>query len=211
MDQDLTINGILSQNPVLPVLTLQSSDQAVDIVKALQAAGVGAVEIALRTPVALSAIEAVRRQVPDMLVGAGTVRRAEQFSLLNESGAQFAVSPGSTDQLLAEAANWDMPFLPGASSISELMNLCDHNYCIMKLFPLRAIGGAAFLQALLGPLPDIRFCVSGGVDADNYMQYLSPSNVIAVSGSWLTPANLLAEADWDGLTKHASDILARIE
>ena len=200
----MTIDDILSQNPIVPVLNLTDEVSTRGIVAALQAGGLRCVEIALRTDFALQAIEIVRREFPDLLVGAGTLRRAVDFANICAAGAHFAVSPGATDELITSADHWDIPFLPAASTVSEIMKLSDAGFSTIKLFPAAEVGGIGFIKAVAGPLPDIRLVPSGGISAGNVSDYLAQKNVISVSGSWLTPGSMIAERDWDGITELVS-------
>ncbi|MEM1047622.1 MAG: bifunctional 4-hydroxy-2-oxoglutarate aldolase/2-dehydro-3-deoxy-phosphogluconate aldolase [Pseudomonadota bacterium] len=194
------LEDILSRAPVVPVLVVDDVDQAVALATALVTGGLPAIEVTLRTQAALDAVRAIGESVEGAIVGAGTVRNAAQLEACERAGARFAVSPGSTPALLDAAGGSAIPLLPGASSASEAMALADRGYALQKFFPAGPAGGAAFLKALESPLPDIRFCPTGGVDADNAGTYLALSNVICVGGSWVAPKSSVASGDWTHVT-----------
>lgn len=194
------LEDILSRAPVVPVLVVDDVDQAVGLATALVAGGLPAIEITLRTAAALDAVRAVGEAVDGAIVGAGTVRNAADLEACERAGARFAVSPGSTPDLLDAAGSSAIPLLPGAASASEAMALCDRGYALQKFFPAGPAGGATYLKALESPLPDIRFCPTGGVDADNASTYLALSNVICVGGSWVAPKASVARGDWTAVT-----------
>lgn len=210
MNTALNLDTISKHNPILPVLTLAELAMAIPLATALNNAGVNAIEITLRSPVALDAIRAVRTALPDIIVGAGTVRSADDFAEAIRAGARFIVSPGSTRELLDAADHWDVPFLPGAATASELMLLADRGYRHVKFFPAHALGGVTAIGAFGGPFPDLRFCPSGGIDARNFKDYLALANVPWVSGSWLTPADKIAKGQWQLITDVASQTLSEL-
>ncbi|WP_211826766.1 bifunctional 4-hydroxy-2-oxoglutarate aldolase/2-dehydro-3-deoxy-phosphogluconate aldolase [Kistimonas asteriae] len=176
---------ILTVHPILPVLVVDSVEQAVSIGNALIEGGYSALEVTLRTPAALDAITEMRRTFPDVLVGAGTVLNTADYDQAVKAGAQFAVSPGLTEALLRHARNQTIPFIPGVASASEIMQALAHGYECLKFFPAEASGGVAVLKAFGGPFPQVRFCPSGGIIAANAQDYLALPNVAAVSGSWM--------------------------
>ncbi len=194
------LEDILSRAPVVPVLVVENVDQAVGLATALVAGALPAIEITLRTPAALDAVRAIGEAVEGAIVGAGTVRNASHLEACEQAGARFAVSPGSTPDLLDAAAASSIPLLPGAASASEAMTLCERGFALQKFFPAGPAGGAAYLKALQSPLPDIRFCPTGGVDANNAGTYLALSNVICVGGSWVAPKDSVAHGDWAAVT-----------
>jgi 2-dehydro-3-deoxyphosphogluconate aldolase/(4S)-4-hydroxy-2-oxoglutarate aldolase len=191
---------ILEGQPVIPVLKIDRLADAVPLARALAAGGLPAIEITLRTPDAIDAIRLVADEVPEVLVGAGTILSARNFDEAVDAGARFIVSPGTTQELLDCARASDVPFLPGGITPSEIMSLREEGYSILKFFPAEQAGGAAFLKALAAPLAGIRFCPTGGVSLANAHDYLGLSNVVCVGGSWVAPDGLLKAGDWDGIT-----------
>ncbi|XVQ08843.1 bifunctional 4-hydroxy-2-oxoglutarate aldolase/2-dehydro-3-deoxy-phosphogluconate aldolase [Spirillospora sp. CA-255316] len=187
---------LLDLAPVVPVVVLDEPDAAVSLARALVAGGLPVIEVTLRTEGALAAIERIAAEVPDAVVGAGTIVRPEDAERSARAGARFLVSPGCTDRLREAMAATALPFLPGVSSASEAMALLEHGVTAMKFFPAEAAGGAAYLKALNGPLPQIRFCPTGGITQDNATRYLGLPNVGCVGGSWLTPADAVRDGDW---------------
>jgi len=191
---------ILEGQPVIPVLKIDRLADAVPLARALAAGGLPAIEITLRTPEAIDAIRLVADEVPEALVGAGTILSARNFDEAVDAGARFIVSPGTTQELLDCARASDVPFLPGGITPSEIMSLREEGYSILKFFPAEQAGGAAFLKSLAAPLAGIRFCPTGGISLANAHDYLGLSNVICVGGSWVAPDGLLKAGDWDGIT-----------
>ncbi len=173
------------RDTVLPVLVVDSVEQAVSIGRALIQGGYGVLEVTLRTSAALDAITEMRRTFPDVLVGAGTVLNTADYDQAVKAGAQFTVSPGLTESLLAYARNHAIPLIPGVASASEIMVALTYGYECLKFFPSEASGGVAVLKAFGGPFPQVRFCPSGGISAANAKDYLAVPNVSAVSGSWM--------------------------
>jgi 2-dehydro-3-deoxyphosphogluconate aldolase/(4S)-4-hydroxy-2-oxoglutarate aldolase len=191
---------ILEGQPVIPVLKIDRLADAVPLARALAAGGLPAIEITLRTPDAIDAIRLVADEVPEALVGAGTILSARNFDESVDAGARFIVSPGTTQELLDCARASDVPFLPGGITPSEIMSLKEEGYSILKFFPAEQAGGAAFLKSLAAPLAGIRFCPTGGISLANAHDYLGLSNVVCVGGSWVAPDGLLKAGDWDGIT-----------
>lgn len=191
---------LLEQSPVMPVIVINDIDTAVDLARALVAGGVRTLEITLRSPAALAAISAISAAVPDALVGVGTVRNAAQLEAAMKAGVQFGVSPGLTPELAKAAREAGIPFLPGIATASESMQAADYGFAVQKLFPAEAVGGIGLLKALRGPLPDIVFCPTGGINAGNAGAYLALPNVKCVGGSWLTPEAAVAAKEWDVIT-----------
>jgi 2-dehydro-3-deoxyphosphogluconate aldolase/(4S)-4-hydroxy-2-oxoglutarate aldolase len=188
---------------VVPVIALHEVAHAVPLAHALLAGGIDVMEITLRTPVALAAIEAVARHVPEMHLGAGTVTRAAEVAQVIDAGARFALSPGCTPALVSAVLAARLPFVPGVMTPSEVMAARDLGFGLMKLFPAAQAGGMAMLQALGGPLGDVRFCPTGGVSPSNLADFLALPNVAMVGGSWLAPASALLEHNWTGITRTA--------
>lgn len=195
--------GLLARGPVLPVVTVERAETALALADALAGGGITTIEVTLRTDAALDAIRAISAARPDLAVGAGTVRTPAQLDACAAAGCAFAVSPGATARLLDAAAEHAVPLLPGAATASEVMALLERGYRAMKLFPADAAGGIAFLRALAGPLPEARFCPTGGVTAASAPDYLALANVLCVGGSWLTPGEALAAGDWARITDRA--------
>jgi 2-dehydro-3-deoxyphosphogluconate aldolase/(4S)-4-hydroxy-2-oxoglutarate aldolase len=201
-------DSLLALVPVVPVVVLDDLDHAVPVARALVAGGLPVIELTLRTPVALDAIAAIAADVPDILVGAGTITSPELVSRAVEAGAQFLVSPGTTPGLLREMAGSGVPFLPGTATVSEAMTVLEAGFSEMKFFPAEASGGAAYLKSLASPLPAARFCPTGGITAATAPSYLALPNVGCVGGSWLTPADALAAGDWDRVATLAREAAA---
>ena len=185
--------------PVVPILTMDNATAAVAVARALVAGGLPVIEVTLRTGAALDAVRAISREVDGAVVGAGTILSTRQLDAAREAGARFGVSPGSTPALLAAAVDAEFPYLPGASTPAEVMALRQQDIRIVKFFPAAAAGGVAWLRALAAPMPDVRFCATGGIDAAGAKAYLALSNVIAVGGSWLAPPELIATQSWDAI------------
>ena len=200
--------SLLSLVPVVPVVVLDDLDHAVPVARALVAGGLPVIELTLRTPVALDAIAAIASEVPEILVGAGTITSPELVSRAVDAGAQFLVSPGTTPGLLREMVGSGVPFLPGTATVSEAMTVLEAGLSEMKFFPAEASGGAAYLKSLASPLPAARFCPTGGITAASAPSYLSLLNVGCVGGSWLTPADALAAGDWDRVAALAREAAA---
>jgi 2-dehydro-3-deoxyphosphogluconate aldolase/(4S)-4-hydroxy-2-oxoglutarate aldolase len=185
---------------VVPVITLSSVHEAVPLAHALLEGGIDVMEITLRSAAGLPGIEAVAKTVPQMCVGAGTVTQAADVQRVVDAGATFALSPGCTDALVQAVADAKLPFMPGVMTPSEVMRARDHGFRLMKLFPASQAGGVGMLQALAAPLGDVQFCPTGGVSLANLRDFLNLPNVAMVGGSWLTPAALLREGQWDRVT-----------
>jgi 2-dehydro-3-deoxyphosphogluconate aldolase/(4S)-4-hydroxy-2-oxoglutarate aldolase len=192
--------SLLSRVPVMPVVVVDDLAHAVPLARALVAGGLPVIELTLRTPVALDAIRAIASEVPEILVGAGTILAPGQAKEALDAGAQFLVSPGSTPTLLGAMAETGLPFLPGTATVSEVLAVLEAGYTEMKFFPAEASGGAAFLKSIASPVPAARFCPTGGITAVTAASYLALPNVGCVGGSWLTPANALAAGDWGRVT-----------
>ena len=182
--------------PVIPVVTLEDAGQAPELARTLVAAGLKALEITLRTPAALPALEAVAKAVPEAVVGAGTLLTAQDVQSAKDAGARFGVSPGATDRLLEAAADAGLPLLPGVATPSEAMRAAERGLEILKFFPAEQSGGAASLRAWASPLPRLRFCPTGGITPETAPAYLALPNVICLGGSWVAPPEAVAAGDW---------------
>ncbi|MGK5730468.1 bifunctional 4-hydroxy-2-oxoglutarate aldolase/2-dehydro-3-deoxy-phosphogluconate aldolase [Streptomyces sp. URMC 124] len=189
--------------PVLPVAVLDDASDAVPLARALVAGGLPAIEVTLRTDAALDAIRAVAAEVPEAVVGAGTVLSPVLADAAARAGARFLVSPGWTDPLLAALRETGLPFLPGVSTVSEVMALLERGVSEMKFFPAQAAGGAPYLRSLASPLPGARFCPTGGIAPETAPAYLALPNVTCVGGSWMLPPAALAHRDWPRVTELA--------
>ncbi|AKH82133.1 keto-deoxy-phosphogluconate aldolase [Streptomyces sp. CNQ-509] len=201
-------SSVLGLAPVIPVVVLDDAADAVPLARALVAGGLPAVEVTLRTPAALDAIRAIAAEVPDAVVGAGTVLDAAAVDASAAAGARFLVSPGSTDGLLAAMAASGLAYLPGVSTVSEAMGLLERGLTEMKFFPAEASGGIAYLKSLGSPLPRARFCPTGGVTAESAPRYLALPNVGCVGGTWMLPRAALAAKDWATVEKLAAEAAA---
>lgn len=190
------IEELLSRAPILPVLDIATVADAVPLARTLVEAGLPVLEITLRREHALAVIETLARDVPEAIVGAGTVLTAAQFAQVADAGARFAISPGATERLYAAAADARIPYLPAVATASELMRGLEHGYRCFKFFPAQAAGGVGALRGFAGPFPQARFCPTGGIDADSAPAYLALDNVVTVGGSWMAPGPALAANDW---------------
>jgi 2-dehydro-3-deoxyphosphogluconate aldolase/(4S)-4-hydroxy-2-oxoglutarate aldolase len=201
---------VLDVVPVMPVVVVDSPTDAVSIARALVAGGLPAIELTLRTTGALDAIRAITAEVPDILVGAGTIVKPGQAKLAMDAGAQFLVSPGVTGSLLRAMQDTGLPFLPGTATVSEALAALEAGITELKFFPAEASGGLAFLQAIASPVPTARFCPTGGITAASAPSYLALPNVGCVGGSWLTPADAVAAGDWERITRLAAAAAALV-
>ncbi|MBY6081927.1 bifunctional 4-hydroxy-2-oxoglutarate aldolase/2-dehydro-3-deoxy-phosphogluconate aldolase [Ruegeria arenilitoris] len=196
--------------PIVPVLVVDDAAHARPLAEALVAGGLPALEVTLRTPAALDAIRAMV-QVPGGVVGAGTLVTPDDVRAAKEAGAQFGVSPGATDALIAACEAEDLPLLPGAATATEAMRLLEQGYDMLKFFPAEASGGAPALKAIGAPLPQITFCPTGGVSPANARDYLSLPNVICAGGSWVAPKQMVAQGDWAGIEALAREAAALMD
>jgi len=204
----MTLADILKRAPVVPVIVIHDLAHAVPLADALVAGGLPVLEVTLRTPVGLAAVEAMRRAVPEAIVGVGTISTPEQFAQSVRAGAQFGVSPGLTPALIETSRKIDLPFLPGVMTASELMRARDAGFRHCKLFPAQQAGGTGMLRALHAVFPDVGFCPTGGVSLDNAVEYLSLPNVLCVGGSWVAPSALMQAGDWLAIRKLAQQAAA---
>lgn len=194
--------------PVIPVIVIQRVEDAVPLAQALVAGGVRVLEVTLRTPVALEAMERIIKAVPDAIVGAGTVRSVEDARAAKLAGCQFAVSPGYLPEIGDECYEIELPLLPGVSTATEVLSAWTEGYNFLKLFPATAVGGVNLLKALAGPFPDVAFCPTGGITAATAPEFLSCPNVLVCGGSWLTPESAIQAGDWARITQLAREAAA---
>ena len=199
---------IFAAGPVVPVLVINDVEKAVPLAKALMEGGIKVLEVTLRTPAAIDVIKRIADEVPDSLIGAGTVTNAQQLKAVVEAGAKFAISPGMTADLLKAGMDADIPLIPGISSTSDLMKGKDAGYTHMKFFPAEASGGVKAIKSISGPFPDVTFCPTGGIGPNNYNDYLALNNVKCVGGSWLAPDDAIESGDWARITQLAKEAVA---
>lgn len=202
--------SILDLSPVVPVVVLDDPESAVPLARALVAGGIPIIELTLRTPSALESMRRIAAEVPEITLGAGTVTTPAQAADAAAAGASFLVSPGATPRLLDAMEDTGLTLLPGCSSISEALALRERGLSELKFFPAESAGGTAYLSSLAGPLPDLRFCPTGGISMESAPRYLALANVGCVGGSWLTPATLVAARDWDAITETARSTVAAL-
>jgi 2-dehydro-3-deoxyphosphogluconate aldolase/(4S)-4-hydroxy-2-oxoglutarate aldolase len=200
----MTIRELLAMVPVIPVLTVSRLEQAVPLARALASGGLRVLEITLRTPCALDAVQAIRGAVPGAVVGVGTLTRPEEIEEAERAGAEFGVSPGFVPELAAAAA-MRYPYLPGVMTPSELMAARLAGFTALKLFPAREAGGVGMLRALAAPFADVVFCPTGGIDRRSAPDYLALPNVACVGGSWVAPADRVEAGDWNGIASLARE------
>ena len=199
---------VMQDAPVIPVIVLSEVAHAVPLARALVAGGIRMLEITLRSPQALACMRAIAAEVPDAVLGAGTVRNAQDARAAAAAGARFAVSPGYTGSLGRAWLDLGLPLLPGVATASDIMRCQDDGLCAFKFFPALAAGGGAMLKAWGGPFSEARFCPTGGVTLDNAPALLALPNVVCVGGSWLVPPDALAQADWPRITRLAQEAVA---
>jgi 2-dehydro-3-deoxyphosphogluconate aldolase / (4S)-4-hydroxy-2-oxoglutarate aldolase len=204
----LNTRSLASHGPVIPVIVIQRLEQAVPLARALVEGGVKVLEVTLRTPVALAAIEAIARAVPEAVVGAGTLRLPRDAQSARDAGSVFAVSPGYTSALGAACRDVALPLLPGVATGSEVMAAMADGLDFLKFFPAQQAGGVPMLKALAGPFPDIAFCPTGGITLETAPQFLALPNVKVCGGSWLTPADAVEAGDWARITRLAREAQA---
>jgi len=198
------IAAIAARAPVIPVLTIDRVEMAIPLARALVKGGLPVLEITLRTEAALQALELIAREVPDAVVGAGTVLNARQVEQVQRAGARFGVSPGCTDELAAAVSAARLPFLPGVQTVSEAMRLADRGFSLLKFFPADTAGGVGWLKAASAPLAGLRFCPTGGIGAETAPTYLALANVACVGGSWVAPKDAVAGGDWGRVERLAA-------
>ena len=201
----LTAEALMRTAPVIPVLTIDRVEDAVPLAQALVAGGLPVLEVTLRTQTALEAIAVIAKTVRGAIIGAGTIRSADQAQKAIDAGSRFLVSPGTTPQLIRCFHSLKVPVLPGCSTASEAMHLAEEGFHCLKFFPAEAAGGIPFLKSLSAPLPDLRFCPTGGIDLQKAPSWLALPNVLCVGGSWVTPADALKEKNWAKIEQLAAE------
>lgn len=197
MSRNSEARNILTNAGVMPVVTLDSVEQGLEIARALEAGGLTAIEVTLRSAAALDAVRAIKADLPQLIVGVGTVLRLEDIDAAHAAGADFLVTPGTTPTLARALADCALPSIPGVATPSEVIALMESGFNCMKLFPAAALGGVARLKALAGPFPELRFCPTGGIGEADAAQYLALPNVLCVGGSWMVPADWLQAQRYD--------------
>lgn len=199
----MSVEQLLADVTVLPVIVIDRIDDAVPLARALIAGGIRVLEVTLRTPAGLDAIATIGTEVPEVVVGAGTVTTPAELEQVTRAGARFAVSPGLTPVLRDAGGQGFAPLLPGVMTPAEVMQARDAGFTTLKLFPAAQAGGIGMLKALAGPFADVRFCPTGGVSADNAREFLALPNVVCVGGSWLAPKALIDDKDWSAISQLA--------
>jgi 2-dehydro-3-deoxyphosphogluconate aldolase/(4S)-4-hydroxy-2-oxoglutarate aldolase len=197
--------ALVAQTPVIPVLTIERAADAVPLARALVAGGLTVIEVTLRTKAAIEAVRAIAAQVPDCVVGVGTVIRIPDIAAAIGAGAKYLVSPGTPAELAAALADAAVPVLPGCATVSEAMALSARGFKVLKFFPAEASGGVAWLKSVGAPLAEAKFCPTGGIDGKNVVAYLACPNVLAVGGSWVAPKEALASSDFARITQLARE------
>ena len=198
-----SIKEIMHSSPVIPVMVINKLEHAVPLANALVEGGLKVLEITLRTPVALDAIKKIKAEIPSAIVGAGTIINLDTLQRAIDAGSEFLVSPGVTESLIDAAIDTGVPVLPGVISPSEVMRLMEKGITEMKFFPAEAAGGIPMLKSIGGPLPQVTFCPTGGVNPKNAADYLALKNVACVGGSWMAPADLVAAEDWEEIKRRS--------
>ncbi len=201
-----TLARMLRMAPVIPVLTIPDASQAPALARALAAGGACVLEVTLRTAAGLESIRRIAAEVPEVLIGVGTITTPRDLDDAARAGAVFAVSPGATDSIIDAAEASEIPLLPGVMTVAEAMRLAERGYRHLKLFPANIAGGIPFLQAIHAPLPQLRFCPTGGINLSNLVEYLRTPNVVCVGGSWLATKELIARRDWEAITRNAEQV-----
>lgn len=201
---------LIAKAPVIPVLTVARIEDAVPLARALAAGGLPVIEVTLRTAVALDAVRAIVADVPECIVGVGTVTEVPDIRQALAAGARYLVSPGTTAELADAFARTPVPVLPGCATVSEAMALAARGFRVLKFFPAEAAGGVAFLKSIAAPLPHLKFCPTGGIDQRNAASYLALPNVIAVGGSWVAPKDAVAAGDFARITVLAKEAAALV-
>lgn len=207
MNWSTTPQDIFSVSPIVPVMVIENLDDAIPLAKSLYKGGITIFEITLRTDVALDAIRAISKALPNAMVGAGTVLTAKQYDAAVEAGSQFIISPGAPSKLLEHAAQNSVALIPGVSTATEIMSAMDLGYDHLKFFPAEANGGVKALKAISAPLPQVSFCPTGGINAYNQSEYQALTCVKTVGGTWMIPNDAIAAKDWDRITQLTKEAL----
>ncbi|PKH87825.1 bifunctional 4-hydroxy-2-oxoglutarate aldolase/2-dehydro-3-deoxy-phosphogluconate aldolase [Colwellia sp. Bg11-28] len=202
---------LFNMGPIVPVLVINNVEEALPIAEALLTAGIKVLEVTLRTSAALEVISAIAKELPEAIVGSGTVTNRQQLQQSYDAGAKFAISPGLTKDLLQAGNEGNIALIPGISSISELMDGADYGYDHLKFFPAEASGGVNAIKSIGGPFPDIRFCPTGGINLGNVRDYLALPNVVCCGGSWLVSNSIVENKNWSEITKLANQALAYVK
>ncbi len=205
------IDDFCAQSPIIPVVAIGSAADAVPLATALMEGGINVIEITLRTEAALESMELIAKALPTMKIAAGTIINPEQYQQSVDAGATLVISPGVSQRLLEKGQDNKVPFLPGISSASELMQIIEMGYARSKFFPAEAAGSIAMLKALNGPFGQVKFCPTGGITLENANTFLSLNNVMCVGGSWLSPKGLIDKQDWTAITQIAKQSLAQCQ
>lgn len=206
----LDANSIMKISPIVPVVVVDNTNEALDLAKALYEGGISVMEITLRTKAGLDAIEKISKEFPSMIVGAGTVCDIQDYKNAVNVGSKFVFSPGITTSLIKESQNYNLPFIPGVSSASEIMLAKENDLTHCKLFPASLVGGIEILKAFKGPFPGINFCPTGGVNLNNMNNFLALDNVLCVGGSWVSSSKLVKQKNFKEITKIVQETLAKI-
>ncbi|MBZ7936538.1 bifunctional 4-hydroxy-2-oxoglutarate aldolase/2-dehydro-3-deoxy-phosphogluconate aldolase [Campylobacter sp. B0100352/1] len=201
---------ILEVSKIVPVITIYDLKTSVNLAKALIDGGIKILEITLRTQEAIEAIKLISKEIPEAVVGAGTVLNAKMLEEVKNAGAKFAISPGLNTILAKEAKNVDLPLIPGIATAGELMLALEFGFKNLKFFPAQAAGGVNMLKSFSAPFQEVKFCPTGGISLDNMNDYLKLDNVLCVGGSWLTPKELILDKKWDQITQIAKQSLGQI-
>ncbi|GIU13885.1 bifunctional 4-hydroxy-2-oxoglutarate aldolase/2-dehydro-3-deoxy-phosphogluconate aldolase [Shewanella glacialipiscicola] len=201
---------IFKRSPIVPVMVINKIEHAVPLARALVAGGISVLEVTLRTPCALEAITKIAKEVPEALVGAGTILNKAQLDQAIAAGAQFIITPGATVELLKAGMDCPVPLIPGVASISEVMTGMALGYTHFKFFPAEASGGVDALKAFSGPLADIRFCPTGGITPSSYKDYLALKNVDCIGGSWIAPTDAMEHGDWERITQLCKEAIGAL-
>lgn len=202
---------IMTISPIVPVIALESADEALPLAEALMEGGIFIMEITLRTPAGLPSIELIAKNLPQMHVGAGTVLNRSGFSQAVEHGAQFVFSPGISEELMQSSHDLACPLIPGVGSASEVMLAYNHGFEHCKLFPATVAGGVEALKAFSGPFDSMRFCPTGGVNVNNFTDFLALKNVVCVGGSWIVPKETIAQGHFHEITRLCKEAFARLQ
>jgi len=201
---------LFTMGPIVPVLVINKVEDALPIAEALLAADIRVLEVTLRTPAALEVIGIIAKELPEAIIGSGTVTNRQQLQQSCDAGAKFAISPGLTKDLLQAGNDGHIALIPGIASISELMDASDYGYDHLKFFPAEASGGVNVIKSIGGPFPDVKFCPTGGINLNNVRDYLALPNVACCGGSWLVSNEIVETKDWRQITKLAKEALAHV-